>query len=67
MGHILDRINELSRLSRQRELSEAENQEQKYLRERYLANFRRNVKAQLDNIYIVDENGNEQKLQKRNQ
>lgn len=36
----VDRINELGRLSRERELTEAEKSEQKALREEYLAEVR---------------------------
>ena len=36
----VDRINELARLSRERELTEAEKSEQKALREEYLAEVR---------------------------
>lgn len=50
----IERINELSRKSRVTELTPEELQEQKKLREEYIADFRRNFRAQLDNIEIVD-------------
>ncbi len=50
----MDRISELSKKSRSVGLSEEEKEEQRILREEYLADIRRNFKATLDNIEIVD-------------
>jgi len=61
----LNRINELARKAKSEGLTEAEKEEQQRLRNEYLAAFRANVIAQLDNTYIVDENGNERKLKMR--
>lgn len=62
----IDRINALSKKSRTPEgLTEEEKAEQQALRQEYLAGFRRNLRAQMENIYLVDENGNEQKLEKK--
>ena len=41
----IDRINELGRLSKQRELTEEEKAEQKALREEYLAEVRKALKG----------------------
>lgn len=41
----LDRINELGRLMKERELTEAELAEQKALREEYIAEFRRKLRG----------------------
>jgi len=60
----LDRISELTRLSRERELSPAEQAERKMLREEYLAEWRRGAKQTLDQVYIVDETGKKRKLTK---
>jgi uncharacterized protein YnzC (UPF0291/DUF896 family) len=60
----LDRISELTRLSRERELSPAEQEERKTLREEYLAEWRRGAKQTLDQVYIVDEKGVKRKLTK---
>ncbi len=46
-------------------VTDAERAEQQTLRQEYLAGFRRNLHAQLDNIYLVDENGNKRKLEKK--
>ena len=55
----IDRINFLAKKSKTPEgLTDAERAEQHALRQEYLAGFRRNLHAQLDNIYLVDENGN---------
>ena len=50
----MDRINELARLSKVRPLNEAEKMEQAILRAEYLEKFRAGLKAQLDQIEIVD-------------
>ena len=42
----VDRINELGRLSRERELTEEEKNEQKALREEYIAEVRRALKGE---------------------
>lgn len=50
----LDRISELSRKERSSGLTEKEKEEQKLLREEYLKAVKRNFRATLDNIEIVD-------------
>lgn len=50
----IKRINELSRKQRSVGLTQAEKTEQAALRQEYLANVRRNVKAMLDNVEIVE-------------
>ena len=52
----LDRISELSRKSRECELSAEEKEEQKMLREEYLLAIRKNFRAVLDNIEFTDKN-----------
>ena len=61
----MDRISELTALSRQRELTEEEEAERKALREEYLADWRRSTIDVLENTYIVDEKGNKRKLEKK--
>ena len=57
------RINELARKSRTPEgLTEEEKQEQAVLRRAYIESFKKSLRAQLDNTYIVDEKGNKRKL-----
>lgn len=59
------RINELAKKSREVGLTDAEKAEQAELRAEYIAAFRNSLTAQLDNTYIVDEQGNKQKLKKK--
>ncbi|HHX72571.1 MAG TPA: DUF896 domain-containing protein [Clostridiales bacterium] len=61
----LDRINFLARKAKTEGLTPAEKEEQKALREAYLATFRKNLYARLDSVYLVDEKGNKEKLKKK--
>ena len=61
----MDRISELTALSRQRELTEEEEAERKALREEYLADWRRSTVDVLENTYVIDEKGNKRKLEKK--
>jgi len=56
------RINELYRKSKAEGLTEEEKKEQALLRQEYIANVRRNLKAQLDTIDVIDEDGNVENL-----
>ncbi len=58
----IDRINALTRISRQRALTEEETVERALLREEYIAAFRRNLASQLDNIYFKEKDGTVSKL-----
>ena len=61
----IDRINELARFAKERELSEAEAAERAVLREEYLSEWRRSVKDTLDNTYIVGPDGVRRKLKRK--
>ncbi|RGX56918.1 MULTISPECIES: DUF896 domain-containing protein [Anaerotruncus] len=61
----IERINELTRLAGQRELTDAEKEERLALRQEYLAAIKASLRSSLDNTYLVDEKGNKTKLQKR--
>lgn len=50
----IDRINYLARKSKTQELTAEEVSEQKALRSEYIAEIRKSLKSQLDNIEIVD-------------
>lgn len=50
----IKRMNELYHLSQERALSEDEFAEWEELKKRYVADFKANLTAQLDNTYIVD-------------
>ena len=51
---MIARINELAHKKKKEGLTEVELAEQKELYKRYLANIRGQLKAQLDNIEVVD-------------
>ena len=62
----IDRINELARKSRTEEgLTPEEKEEQARLRQEYVAAFRKNLEAQLESTYLVDEKGNKTKVEKK--
>ncbi len=60
-----DRISELTRISRERELTPEEQAERADLRRRYIDSFKRSLTSQLDVTYIVDEKGNKTKLERK--
>lgn len=53
----IKRINELTELSRRRELTEAEQAERKRRRDAYLKEFRDQMRAQLDNTVVEYSDG----------
>ena len=59
------RINELARKSKTVCLTPEEKAEQAVLRKEYLAAIRKSLESQLDNIYILEEDGSETKLIKK--
>ncbi len=59
------RINELARKSKTVGLTPEEKAEQTVLRKEYLAAVRRSLEAQLDNVYILEDDGSETKLTKK--
>ncbi len=62
----IQRINALARKAKSPEgLTEAEVQERAQLRQEYVAAVRMNLQAQLENTYIMDEQGNKRKLHKK--
>lgn len=68
----IKRINELYHKSKSTGLTEAEKDEQKQLRQEYIASVRGNLQSQLDRIDLVDADGtvthlkDKRKLTKRN-
>ena len=62
----LYRINELARLSKTRELTEEEKEEQAKLRKEYIMLVHNNLRGQLDNISIVEPDGNVRPLKPKN-
>ena len=61
----IERINELTRLSRERELTEAEQKERAMLRKAYIASVKQSLSDQIDRIRLVDEQGNQVKVRKK--
>lgn len=61
----LDRINELARLSKVRELTDEEKAEQKTLREEYIIAYRASLRGILDNTVIQRPDGSKEKLTKK--
>lgn len=61
----IQRINELKRLSLERELSEEEKTEQAALRAEYIAGFRANMQELLENVRIQETDGTLTSLQKK--
>lgn len=53
----LDRINELARASKVRELTPEEKEEQAKLRKEYVTLFHNSLRGQLENIRIVEPDG----------
>ena len=56
------RINELYHKSQAEGLTDAEKEEQKQLRQAYVANVRANLRGQLDNIPIINQDGTKENL-----
>ncbi len=61
-----DRISELTRISRERELTQEEQAERAELRRRYIDSYKMSLVSQLETTYIVDEKGNKTKVQRKN-
>ena len=61
----LDRINELARLAKERELTPQELAERDTLRREYVAEWRRGAEQILESTYIQTPDGKKHKLQKR--
>ncbi len=61
----IQRINVLAKKAKETGLTEDERLEQEELRAQYLLDMRKNIRAQLEQTYVLDENGNEVKLQRK--
>lgn len=65
MEKLLKRINFLAKKSREEGLTQEERQEQAKLRQEYIKKFRQGMENTLSNVYIMDENGNKRKVEKK--
>ncbi|NCB29186.1 MAG: DUF896 domain-containing protein [Clostridia bacterium] len=63
--HKIERINALAKKSKAEGLTPAEQAEQKTLRDEYIAEWRNNLKSQLDNTTVLNPDGTTSKLQQR--
>ncbi len=59
----VERINELARIAKERELTAEEKAERDVLRKEFLAGFRANLQQTLENTYIREADGTEHKLE----
>jgi len=65
MEKLIERINVLARKDRAEGLSDEEKAEQAQLRAKYIQAFRQGFTNTMSNVYIVDENGNKKKVEKK--
>ena len=65
METLIKRINELAKKSREEGLNDAEKAEQATLRQEYIKKFRQGMENTLSNVYIMYENGNKRKVEKK--
>ena len=61
----IKRINELTAISQERELTAEEQAERQALRDEYRASFRASLLGQFDNTYIVRPDGTKEKIKKK--
>ncbi|MCX8131896.1 MAG: DUF896 domain-containing protein [Clostridia bacterium] len=61
----IQRINELAKKSKATGLTPEEKSEQQALRQEYIQYFKGNLKSTLDNVVIVDKDGNKRYLKER--
>lgn len=62
---LIKRINFLSKKSKSEGLTEEEQKEQMELRKEYIRQFRQGMLNTLDNVYIMDKDGNKKKIEKK--
>lgn len=61
----ITRINVLAKKAKEEGLTEAEKTEQQQLRREYIDAMKANLRAQLENVVVVDADGKETKLEKK--
>lgn len=61
----IERINFLAKKAKTEGLTDEEKAEQAKLRREYIDSITGNLRAQLENVYIVDEKGNKVKYEKK--
>lgn len=63
----IDRINSLARKQKAEGLTEEEKAEQHALRREYIDSFKNSLVSQLENMYIVEEDGTKRKVSPKNE
>lgn len=63
--HKIDRINALARKQKTTGLTEAEQAEQKVLRQEYIQSYVGDLRSQLEQIVVVDGQGQKRKLRRK--
>ena len=63
----IKRINFLYHKSKNEGLTEAEKEEQAQLRKEYVQSFRQGLTNTMENVYIMDKDGNKKKIEKKKQ
>mgnify|MGYP003474670496 CR=1 len=61
----IDRISELTRISRERELTAEEQRERQQLRREYIDDYKSSLTGILDNTYIQNPDGTKVKLERK--
>ncbi len=61
----INRINELARKSKITGLTQEEKEEQTRLRNEYISNVRSNFVKSIENMVVIDEDGNKRKITKK--
>lgn len=62
---LIKRINFLSKKAKTEGLTEEEKEEQAKLRAEYIRQFRQGMLNTLDNVYVMDKDGNKKKIEKK--
>lgn len=65
MDEKIKRINELYHLSKERDLTPSEKEEQLFLRKAYVDSVKANLRSQLENMEIVEKDGSITKVTKK--
>ena len=65
MNEVIARINELAKKAKTGTLTQEELQERDKLRRIYIDSVKQNLVGQLENTYILDDQGNKTKVQKK--